>query len=386
MNSKKLLIATGIYFPDIGGPASYARIIARSFSNEADISVLTYSSKFSDANDKNEKFRIVRVWRKMPKPFRQIVYLIKLFFLAGKVDTIYSLSALSIGFPAALVAKLRSKRLVIRMVGDRVWEGAMVHGKTSYMIDDFQRNPRKGWIKFLHSIQSWASRSADTIIVPSHYLAGIVCQWRVSEDKIKVVYSSTDLKESNMTPEEARTKLGIPGKIILSVGRFVPWKGFKMLIKLMPKLLEMNAFFRLVLVGGGPEGEVLKAYVKNLNLDKKVIIVPSVTSDELVTYFRAADFFILNTGYEGFSHLILESMQLEIPVITTAVGGNREIIRQGVNGFMVRYNDEFNIMEAIKTLMEDKKTKKMFIKNGKETVKQFSVERMLSDIKPILFS
>src|SRR3989344_5962770 len=58
----------------------------------------------------------------------------------------------------------------------------------------------------------------------------------------------------------------IPGTILLSVGRLVPWKGFRLLIKLMPQFLEINPFFRLIIVGSGPDREYLLSMIRHMNL------------------------------------------------------------------------------------------------------------------------
>ena len=186
-------------------------------------------------------------------------------------------------------------------------------------------------------------------------------------------------KPAETNREEARNKIGIHGNILLSVGRLVPWKGFRMLIKIMPQLLEINQFFRLVLVGEGPEKKILEAVTKNLGLEKKVYLVGKKSGSELATYLAAADIFILNSGYEGFSHQLLEAMACGVQVITTAVGGNKEIIHQGENGFMVKYNDEFNMIEAIKTVWNTPELRERFIQNGKKTVAHFSVEKMIKE-------
>ncbi|KKT52729.1 MAG: Glycosyltransferase, partial [Candidatus Yanofskybacteria bacterium GW2011_GWF1_44_227] len=221
--------------------------------------------------------------------------------------------------------------------------------------------------------------NANAVIVPSEYLSGVVKGWGVYGEKIRVVYNGTDFKPLDIAREEARKKIGIAGNVIVSIGRLVPWKGFKMLIKIMPKLFEVGQFFRLVIIGDGPEKKVLESMVKNMGLDRKVFVVGAKTKDELALYLAASDVFVLNTGYEGFSHQILEVMAAGVPVITTAVGGNKEIINQGENGFMVRYNDEFNLIEAIKTLHNMPELKEKFIEEGKKTVAEFSLERMYGE-------
>ncbi|KKS14405.1 MAG: Glycosyl transferase group 1, partial [Candidatus Daviesbacteria bacterium GW2011_GWB1_41_5] len=165
--------------------------------------------------------------------------------------------------------------------------------------------------------------------------------------------------------------------------RLVPWKGFKMLIKLMPRLLQINPFFRLVILGSGPDGKTLQAMINNLRLEKKVYLLP-VPRAEIPLYLKAASIYVLNTGYEGFSHQILEAMLSRVPVITTRAGGNPEVIRQGENGFMVNYNDEFNLVEAIKTVWQGEELRERFVANGLITVEHFSLEKMFNETMAVL--
>jgi len=236
----------------------------------------------------------------------------------------------------------------------------------------------------LYKLQGWVCKKSDLVIVPSKYLNGIVKGWGVPETKIKIVYNGVDFKPSDLSKEEARSKIGIHGNIILSVGRLVPWKGFRMLIKIMPQLLNLNQFARLVIIGDGPDRESLNLMINNLNLDKKVFLAGKKPREELATYLAAADMFVLNSGYEGFSHQILEAMTCGIPVIASAVGGNRELITQGDNGFLVKYNDEFNLVEAIKTIWQNPEFKEGLTESGKDTVARFSSNRMVEETIKIL--
>lgn len=353
----RLLITTGIYPPDIGGPATYAKMLVDHWGDR--VMVVTYTKGL----------------RRVPKPFRQLIYFLKTWSAAARTDAIYSLSPLGTGVASAVVAKWRKKKFFVRVAGDRAWEDAVVRGKTRLLIGDFQKLQDRG---FKHRMQVWVCKKASTVIVPSQYLANLVAGWGIEREKIKIVHNAVN-------PVEAlpRQSVGIPGKIILSVGRLVPWKGFRLLIKLMPQFLEINPFFRLVIVGDGPDRKLLETMMKNLKLQNKVFLVGKKSSTELAQYLVAADLFILNTGYEGFSHQIVEAMSHGVPVITTSVGGNREVIRQGENGFMVKYNDEFNIIEAVKTLWQSPELRAKFIEEGRATAAQFSVERMIKETENI---
>ncbi|OGN07910.1 MAG: hypothetical protein A3C61_03290 [Candidatus Yanofskybacteria bacterium RIFCSPHIGHO2_02_FULL_39_10] len=303
---------------------------------------------------------------------------------AKKHDVILSLNAVSAGAPALRAARIRKKRFFVKIVGDYAWEIAVNKKKSSLLINDFQNTAQKGFINILAKTQRKVCLKADGVIVPSQYLAGIVKKWGVPSDKIHVIYNGVDFKESELTREEARRKIGIPGNIIISSGRLVPWKGFKMLVKIMPELLKISQFFRLVIIGDGPDKKQLESMVKNMGLERKVYIVGKKSREEMAVYFAAADMFVLNSGYEGFSHQILEAMAAGVPVIASAVGGNREVIEQGRNGFLIKYNDEFNLIEAIKGMHQSLELRDEFAAEGRETIVKYSVEKMIEQTFALL--
>lgn len=385
--SNRILIITGIYPPDIGGPASYARALAAHLSqNGKEVSVVTYSRRLQIPAGTPNGYPVVRIWKRWPWPIRHALFFIKAFMLAKKADTIYALNTINGGLTALGIKKILHKQVIVRIAGDYAWQIAVEKGKTNILIDEFQKSPKSGWIEILWRLQSYVCRHADQVVVPSEYLAGLVQGWGVSDEKIKVIYNGVDFKPSELSKEDARREIGISGNIVLSVGRLVPWKGFRMLIKIMPQLLLANQFFRLVIVGEGPDKKQLQAMVKNLSLERQVILAGAQSSEKLATFIAAADIFVLNTGYEGFSHQILEVMLAGIPIITTPVGGNIEVMEQGENGLMIRYNDEQNLVEAIKTLWNHAELQEQFVASAKQTAVKFSVEKMLKATSDLLAS
>lgn len=382
---KRILITSGIFAPDIGGPASYARTMGTHLAQQGvEVVVLTYSSVRTHPGDKALPFRVCRVWKKIPWGIRHAFFFIRGFFFARHADGILSLNAVSAGLPSRWIARLTGKPFIVRVAGDYAWEMAVQTGRTFLMLDEFQKSSKSGRVRRLDHTQRAVARCASKVIVPSKYLAEMVLGWGVERERIEVIYNGVGGAPMDVSKEDARRHIGVSGNIILSAGRLVPWKGFRMLIKLMPQLLQVNQFFRLVIVGDGPDMAMLASVVRNLGLERKVSLVGRVTSQELAWYLAAADMFVLNTGYEGFSHQILEAMTAGVPVITTTVGGNREVVVQGQNGFLVRYNDEFNLVEAIKTVWRQKELRAHLIQNAKRTVEAFSVERMFERTMQVL--
>mgnify|MGYP001583424763 CR=1 FL=1 len=382
---KRLLITTGIFAPDIGGPASYARSLAtRLASRGITVTIVTYSSVAHRADDKQLPFRVCRVWTKLPWGLRHTLFFFRVLMHARRAQVILTLNAVSAGVPSAWAARLTGKPLIVKIVGDYAWEIAVQTGRTFLMINEFQKSPKSGRIRRLDRLQRWVCHRAKRIIVPSKHLSDLVEGWGVPQGRIAVIYNGVALEPVPASKEEARRHIGVSGNVILTAGRLVPWKGFRMLIKLMPQLLQVNQFFRLVIIGDGPDMTMLQSVVRNLGLERKVYLVGRRTSAEMAWYLAAADMFVLNTGYEGFSHQVLEAMSAGVPVITTSVGGNREIVVQGQNGFLVRYNDEFNLVEAIKTLSRQTELRDHLVANGRTTVVAFSIKKMFDETTKVL--
>ncbi len=350
---KRILIATGIYPPDIGGPATHAKLLADGLGAR----VVTYTPFL----------------RKIPTPLRQVIFFFKTWYASRKSDLIYALSPLGTGVASALTGK----SFFVRVAGDRAWEDAVVQGRTTLLIDDFQKIKNRG---FKHRMQVWVCKKARAIVVPSRYLATIVGGWGIAQEKIHVIPNAV------LSPPETANvpDIGIRGTILFSMGRLVPWKGFRMLIKIMPELLRINGFFRLVIAGDGPDRKTLEVMIKNLHLENKVYLLGKQSPSQVWHYLRASHIFLLNTGYEGFSHQLLEAMTAGAPMITTNVGGNRELIRQGENGFMVKYNDEFNLIEAVKTLSASAELREKFIAEGRVTANSYTIDRMIEATREVL--
>lgn len=301
---------------------------------------------------------------------------LKAFKLATDVDIVFALSPIGNGYAGYIFARFRKKRFLIMIDDDYAWRTAIESGRTYLLVSDFQKSEKSGRIATLHKRQVRLCAKAELVIVPSQFLADIVTGWGIEKEKIRLIHGAVDFIDSEVIKEEARKKIAIPGNLLISVGPLVPWKGFRMLIKLMPQLLNINQFFRLVIVGEGPEYKILRAMIKNMGLDRKVYLVGKKNKEELACFLTASDIFILNSGHEGFPYQVIEAMATGVPVITTAVGANLELIRQGENGFMVKYNDEFNLVEAVKTIWQTPELRERFIEEGKLTAAQFSTEKM----------
>jgi len=376
----KITIAAGIFWPDIGGPATYIKNLADELrAQNIAVDIVCRSQVRNFEEDKYLGYEVVRVKNNPIKLISYISYFIKLWKTAKDSEVIYAQGAISSGYPAILVNKFLKKKIVVKIVGDYAWETAQNRGETHLSIDEFQKSKKEGKIKKLHDLQTRVCKEANLVIVPSQYLKEMVRGWGVPEENIQVIYNGAKFKSANIDKEEARKEIGISGNLILSIGRLVPWKGFKMLIKIMPEIIKRDQFARLVIIGEGPDRKLLEMMIKNLGLEKKVYLVGAKSKDELAVYLAAADMFVLNTGYEGFSHQILEAMLAQVPIITTNVGGNKEIMRHGENGLVVEYNDEDSLLSSIKMILERPEAVRKMLHGAKKAATQFNHEKMITE-------
>ena len=112
--TKKILIVTGIYFPDIGGPASYTKTLANKLSENFKTTVITYSSVRKHSSDKEANFKIFRIWKKIPWLLRHLSYSWRILREAHRHDFILVFSTINGGVPSLLAARLFKKKIFIK--------------------------------------------------------------------------------------------------------------------------------------------------------------------------------------------------------------------------------------------------------------------------------
>lgn len=366
----KIVIATPLYPPDIGGPATYAQTLDVELGKRGvAVSVVSFHTV-----------------RHLPKGFAHLLYTIKLFRACAGADILLALDPVSVGLPAALVALLRNKQLVVKVVGDYAWEQGTQRFGVTDTLDAFVKKPSSAFplpVRCLRMIQTFVASRANCLIVPSKYLQSIVAQWGIVPQKISVVYNAFPGVGDLSDKAACRSKLGLSGTIILSAGRLVPWKGFDVLVNVFAQVESTVPDAELIIAGSGPGRVPLMNQITSLGLEGKVVMLGNVEHHTLLEYIRAADCFVLNTGYEGLSHQLLEVLAVGTPIVTTRVGGNPELIEDGATGLLVPYtvhgDDATLLRDAILRMLSDHALSERCVLEGKKFVTQFTALRMVED-------
>lgn len=340
---KNLLICAGIYPPDIGGPATYVKGLERGLAEEFNVKIVTYGDQ-----EGQEPSHVYKISRQQQVVFRYLKYFWQVVKLLPQADVVYIQGPVSEGLPAAVACGLRRKAYLLKIVGDFAWEQGSQRYGVKENLDNFQHNKYGFKIELWRRIEKWVAQKAKLVVVPSNYLKKVVTGWGIKADKINVIYNAIERIDIIENREQLRNKYGLDGFVMLSVGRLVPWKGLAALIEVVKELSAEINDLKLVIIGDGPERQNLENSVKAKGLEKNIIFTGQLSRSEVAAYLKAADLFILNTSYEGLSHVLIEAIKADLPIVTTAVGGNPELMEQYGHGFMVAYNNKPELIQAIK--------------------------------------
>ena len=182
----------------------------------------------------------------------------------------------------------------------------------------------------------------------------------IQADKIQVVGNGVDLKKfhpENKQSSRQKYSLSETAPVLISVGGLVERKGFHRVLDCLPALREQFPDIRYLIVGGAsPEGDMraeLEARVLRLGLSDNVKFLGAIPSADLRWPLSAADVFVLATRNEGWANVFLEAMACGLPVVTTDVGGNREVVCRDALGMVVPFGDQVALRSAMTTALSN---------------------------------
>lgn len=364
----RVLIATGVFPPEGGGPATYSKRLLEGLPEHGiEPSVLPY-----------------REVRKYPKFLRHAIYFFLVLIRGRNVDIIFAQDPISVGLPSALAAILLRKKFVVKIVGDYAWEQSVQRFEYTGTIEDFQKDEDLLLIPLIMRIlERWVARRAKKVIVPSKYLGKIIKEWGIEKKRLEIIYNGVEVERVGLK-QVIRGLLKFKGKLVISISRLVPWKGFDTLIRVHSEMKKNHPDLTLLIVGTGPDAERLETLAKTLGVEDSVIFSGNVERAVALRYLKASDVFVLNTRYEGFSHLLLESSAVGTPIVTTKVGGNPELIEDNVNGYLVKPDDEKTIAHRVEKLLVSPEARARIAGNAKKRVERFSIEQMVKETALVL--
>jgi glycosyltransferase involved in cell wall biosynthesis len=309
----------------------------------------------------------------MSKPLRWVLTIKNIILLGWDVDILF---VNGLGVEAVLSNIVLRKPMVQKVVGDLAWERAIGKSWVDQTFEDFQRNIQSLKSQVLKVLRTWWIRKSDNIIVPSKYLARWLLSLGVPKNKINIIYNASPAINNFGTIE---IPLATEVKIV-TVTRLVPWKRVDSLIEVMVQLGEAG----LVVIGDGPERSKLEKLSEKLGVTDRIYFAGQKEKAEVLSLMSACDIFVLNSTYEGFPHVLLEAMFLQLPVVATAVGGVPEAIENGKTGMLISTKAQ-SLKNALQLLIKDQGFRHELAVAGYLKVREnFGIERMVSKTEAVL--
>jgi len=286
-------------------------------------------------------------WRQMRATFARIME------VAGETrpDVLHAHSPLLNAFPALWAGR----RLNIPVVYEirAFWEDAAVdHGTTH---EGSARYRLTRWLETL------AVRRAAHVFTICEGLRADLAARGIAPEKITVIPNAVDVENFQPGGEpdpELRRRLGLEGATVVGfVGSFYAYEGLDLLLDAFPALLRTHPDLRLLLVGGGPQEDALKAQAARLGVADKVVFAGRVPHGEVARYYDQVDLLAYPRHRMRLTELVtplkpLEAMAQERLFVASDVGGHKELIRDGETGRLFAAGDATALADAVRDMLD----------------------------------
>lgn len=232
------------------------------------------------------------------------------------------------------------------------------------------------------ALDNWEARTADEIIVLSQAVKDFMTSVEgINADKITVIHQGFDFEAFSATDDDGqriRREFGLTDKdfVIATIGNFTSTKGHRFLISAAKDLLETIPDLKLIFIGEGGDIDAVKKQIDNDNLNEKVIFA-GFRSD-VNACIKAADLVVHPSLSEAFCQVLIETMSVGTPIISTDVGGAKEVITDGLNGLLIPDADVEAIKSAVLHLYNDRDDAMRIALAGQQSVtRTFTVDKMV---------
>jgi glycosyltransferase involved in cell wall biosynthesis len=221
------------------------------------------------------------------------------------------------------------------------------------------------------------------VMTTSEYVRQYLIGKGIAPERVVTIHTGIDLSVFNpdSTAGNLREELGLRPDIPLvgTVAILRLKKGHHILLDAVQDVLREIPEAVFVFVGDGPQKNNIERKINSMGLSQKVLMLG--LRGDVPGVLKSVDIFVLPTLQEAHGGVFVEAMAMGKPVIGTDVGGVGEVIRDGVNGYLIRPNDASVLARAIITMLRDKERAAIMGREGRKMVQEgFTVERMCEKI------
>jgi len=359
----KVLIVSGIWPPDVGGPASHAPEVAEWLRVRGHLVEVVVTA---DAAPAEEEYPVHWVSRALPPGVRHAASLRAIVKNAKQADVIYSTGMFG---RSSLGAFLARTPVVLKLTADPAFERARRRGFVDGEVGDFQRGGGGHRAAVLRAARNTAVRRAAHLVCPSAFMRELVISWGVSPERVTLL--------PNAAPRASDAGVFEVGEppVLAFAGRLTAQKDLGRALDAMRELTDV----RLLIAGDGPERARLEAAAGD-----RVEFLGPLPRREALGLLRAADASILTSAWENFPHGVVESLAVGTPVIATRTGGVAEVVHDGENGLLVEPGDTGAFVAAVRRYLDDPDLRNRLRAAAAPSVAEYGADAVYAKLEAIL--
>ncbi len=231
--------------------------------------------------------------------------------------------------------------------------------------------------RLTRALESKVFRQADAVTTICEGLRSDIIARGISAEKVTVIPNAVDIDKfafSEQKNVELEAKLGLENKTVLGfIGSFYAYEGLLLLVSALPEILKEVPNTRLLLVGGGPQEQEIRALVEQLGLNDKVIFTGRVPHSEVTDYYSLVDIFVYPRVSMRLTDLVtplkpLEAMAQGKLVLASDVGGHKELIHDGENGRLFVADNQGQLVSTTVEMIQQRERWAGYRKTGRKFV------------------
>jgi glycosyltransferase involved in cell wall biosynthesis len=361
-----VLVVSGIWPPDVGGPASHGPEVASFLHGRGhDVHVVVTADRAPEP----ASYSIDWVSRSLPKGAVHAVAAAKIARAAAAADVVYTTGMFG---RTALACTTLRRPYVVKLTGDPAFERARWRGRVDGDVEGFQL--RKDHAA-LRALRDFTVRRAAHVVCPSGFLRDLAIRWGVPAARVTVLPNPAPAVPELAPRPELRAAFGVDGIVLAFAGRIGPQKALDVLLDALGDVDGVT----LLVAGDGDERATLER-----RAGARARFLGPLPRRRVLELFRAADASVLPSSWENFPHTVVEALAVGTPVIATRVGGVPEVVEDGVNGLLVPPDDRAALAAAIQRFATDGALRERLRDAASGSVARYAPEAVYGELEQIL--
>jgi glycosyltransferase involved in cell wall biosynthesis len=370
----RVLVVSGIWPPDVGGPASHAPEVASFLSRRGhEVEVVTTAS----AEPSPQPYPVLAVSRRTPKGAIHLRTAVLVRSRAKGADVVYTTGMFGRSAAGALAAR---RPYVVKLTADPAFERARRRGLVQGDVEEFQHGgggPPAAMLRFARDVEL---RHAAHVLCPSAYLRELAISWGVAPERVTVLPNPAPEVPDLPPRDVSKRTLGLNGAALAFAGRLTAQKSLERALEAVAGVDGV----RFVIAGEGPDRPALEGRARELGIADRVTFLGAQPRERVVELFHAADAAILSSSWENFPHTVVEALAVGTPVLAMDAGGVAEIVHDGVNGLLVPPGDTAALAEAVQRYFADASLRERLRSAAASSVADYAPERVFAQLESTL--